>query len=60
MLAELARRSGVTPLTERSEFVEAFLSRAGVPALDGDLTEEELDSGLRMALLGRRGELSEG
>lgn len=59
MLAELARRDGVTPLTECSEFMDAFLSRVGVADRDDGATEaEELRRGLRMALLGR-GELGD-
>ena len=59
MLAALARRDGVTPLEEWSEFMEAFRSKVGVAERDEGATEaDELRRGLRMALPGR-GELGE-
>ena len=59
MLAALARRDGVTPLEEWSEFMDAFRSKVGVADRDEGATEaDELRRGLRMALPGR-GELGE-
>lgn len=40
MLAELERRSGVTPFAEWSEFMDAFRSSVGVPARDSRPFEE--------------------
>ena len=57
-LIELARRGGATPLTEWSEFMDAFLSKLGVADREGGRSDAEADaedawSGLRMPLLGR-------
>lgn len=60
MLVEFVWWSGVILLIEWSEFVEVFFSRVGVLVLDGDLMEEELDSGLCMVLFGWCGEILEG
>jgi len=53
-LEELDRRSGATPFAEWSEFIDAFLSSAGVADRDGvPLAAKAPLRGLRNALPGR-------
>lgn len=53
-LEELARRDGATPLTEWSEFMDAFLSRVGVAEREVEPAQTDaLRRGARIALRGR-------